>query len=1328
MSDRPHSNHGDAAHRAVSFGPALPGIPERLLLAHARGEILFICGAGVSRPAGLPDFRELVRDVYGELDPSVYEILTETPLREHSTKGPDCSKLTDRQMAEVNRFITGDYDVVLGMLERRLDGQTHEQSKVRGTVAELLRKASDKPARIHRACMRLADRGAATTIMTTNFDLLLEAATKRLRSPVQTYALGSIPRPTTRKEFAGVLHIHGALDPNPARTSDLVLSDQDLGEYYLRRRIVPDLIYDAARLFHLVLVGYSANDPPMRYLLNAVAADGSRFSDLKERFTFIGSEKIDPVELEGWRARGITPIHYRTPNGDHSILCDVLERWADLSAINGKTRTLDVEVRRIVRTSRAAAPEADRELFDHLFRRGHANERIRLASLTSAAKAEPGWLDSVIETGSRTLSGTATVTRSWARLSETDRHHVQVIATFLKNRLEEPAVINWALRPGSNWNAKRFAIDQMLNDHGSPMVVEPYTTAWRLIEESWSDRPIRDHPSMAFVDLRDRLSKGDRSGALVSAIVDLFAPRLEVKAIEERPWWPIERPRHPKTFEDLLSASLASVNLGDLNDYGDLDIRNVSEISFLKELANALASAVQRGLNVINRIYRTDESRGVPWESPHRVYFVRPTRKGRDASEAFGHECDEPDIFNDGIAPSVKLLHEVVLRIAELDLQAATPFFQGWRFSGSGVHRRLWAAIARDAQLATADDVGDFLTTLSDHELWNLDEFPEITELRAKRVRELRREVQETIVQRLCKGPPRKLFGRAAPAEKVKAHRRYCATREVKRMDVAGGIIPPKTRRWLLGRIKEFADLEDMPVDGGFFDAQAHPIPRFSPDAQYDLLEGEARLRALNDELSHDGVHWIENAAKAWLQRAENAPLLLAALESLHGVGDEFPHVWDCFLSHHSPPPPKPGHGKPSPEPQDEANRVLRLLRNLSETNLTEAIWGISHWLFSWCQYVIRSDNGLPVWLRTWPFAVEKTNAIANDRSHIISKSSGDQQESLDIDTLNLPAGRLIEVFLATCQSLGNDTRPFANGSPAGQMRDCVINASGHSALVARCRLAERLQFFLDKDRDWAKQYLVGPLLADDDQSIALWRKVAHRSGKPLLEIIGDKVIERATDHRLGQGARESLVFCLVIEVLTALRDKCKPLVAEPRVSQMLRSADDETRLFAARAVRHFQEEGPGQEGEVRSAGDLFHVTVKPFFQRVWPQESDLTTPDISQELSGLPAASGEAFAEAVNEIKRFLVPFDCSSMLDYGLYGEVETEGEIVPKLRRTIADEQKACAFLRLLALTIGEMQGAMVPYDLSKALDRIETLVPGLVDHPAFRRLSTAARRQG
>ena len=99
---------------------------------------------------------------------------------------------------------------------------------------------------MHRALMRLADRGGAVTIVTTNFDLLLEMAGKRLRSPVETYSLGSIPRPTKRTDFAGVLHIHGVLNTNPHRVSELVLSDQDFGEFYLRRRVVPDFIYDTA--------------------------------------------------------------------------------------------------------------------------------------------------------------------------------------------------------------------------------------------------------------------------------------------------------------------------------------------------------------------------------------------------------------------------------------------------------------------------------------------------------------------------------------------------------------------------------------------------------------------------------------------------------------------------------------------------------------------------------------------------------------------------------------------------------------------------------------------------------------------------------------------------------------------------------------------------------------------------------------------------------------------------------------------------------------------------------------------------------------------------
>ena len=42
----------EANNRKISLGDGLAAIPERLLLAHARGEVLFIVGAGVTKTAG----------------------------------------------------------------------------------------------------------------------------------------------------------------------------------------------------------------------------------------------------------------------------------------------------------------------------------------------------------------------------------------------------------------------------------------------------------------------------------------------------------------------------------------------------------------------------------------------------------------------------------------------------------------------------------------------------------------------------------------------------------------------------------------------------------------------------------------------------------------------------------------------------------------------------------------------------------------------------------------------------------------------------------------------------------------------------------------------------------------------------------------------------------------------------------------------------------------------------------------------------------------------------------------------------------------------------
>ncbi len=45
----------------IANGPEIPNV---LLQAHEEGRVVFFCGAGISYPAGLPDFKGLVEQIY----------------------------------------------------------------------------------------------------------------------------------------------------------------------------------------------------------------------------------------------------------------------------------------------------------------------------------------------------------------------------------------------------------------------------------------------------------------------------------------------------------------------------------------------------------------------------------------------------------------------------------------------------------------------------------------------------------------------------------------------------------------------------------------------------------------------------------------------------------------------------------------------------------------------------------------------------------------------------------------------------------------------------------------------------------------------------------------------------------------------------------------------------------------------------------------------------------------------------------------------------------------------------------------------------------------
>lgn len=225
-------------------------------------------------------------------------------------------------------------------------------------------------------------------------------------------------------------------------------------------------------------------------------------------------------------------------------------------------------------------------------------------------------------------------------------------------------------------------------------------------------------------------------------------------------------------------------------------------------------------------------------------------------------------------------------------------------------------------------------------------------------------------------------------------------------------------------------------------------------------------------------------------------------------------------------------------------------------------------------------------------------------------------------------------------------------------------------------------------------------------------------------QIIGEMMTERAVDFRLGRETRRSLVFSLVIETLHAFKDNRQPKVENSKILQMLRNLDDELRGYAANAIQQFVRDLSTRqevEDKVFDPAQLFRSAAAPFLKQVWPLERSLASPSVSSAFVDLPVTSGEAFADAVSVIERFLMPFDCWSMVNYGLYGEENGVKKIA-----FIDTQPKAKAFLHLLDLTVGNSERSVVPNDLASALDQIKLIDGSLTELPAFRRLSASARR--
>ena len=279
-----------------------PNIPDLLLERRDQGRVVFFCGAGISLNAGMPTFPELTQHVVDFFDPSPGSEIASAfdPWKDTDSHGPRTP------LDQVFHLLYQEYgrDDVNDLVARRLSSK----------------EVSTTELREHKVIARISsDQEGKPQIVTTNFDHLFEQAVKI--APENIHEPPAFPDINLGVPITGITYLHGRLQEPGSKHHSYVLGSADFGRAYLSEAWATRFVRSLLDTYTVVLVGYKAEDPPVRYLLQGLNHD-----DKSDRSRLYAFDRGTPDAIGAqWRDRGVTPIAYE----DHDDLWKTMDAWAE---------------------------------------------------------------------------------------------------------------------------------------------------------------------------------------------------------------------------------------------------------------------------------------------------------------------------------------------------------------------------------------------------------------------------------------------------------------------------------------------------------------------------------------------------------------------------------------------------------------------------------------------------------------------------------------------------------------------------------------------------------------------------------------------------------------------------------------------------------------------------------------------------------------------------------------------------------------------------------------------------------------------------------------
>ena len=313
-----------------------PSIPDELLWERDEGKVVFFCGAGISMQyAGLPDFFSLANKVAEYLkadkDSAAYQLI-------HQRDGNEKNNV-------VGGYVSADY--IFGLLERDFF-----QKDIEEAVASALKpKKQDSPKKVdylkgHQILLDLATgEDGKVRLVTTNFDRLFEQCRKKLK----IWQPPNLPDPSRVDEMDGIVYLHGLAtkDYKAAEGDGFILSTSQFGKAYLAEGWATQFIRQILDSYTIVFVGYSADDPPVQYLLEALHKMKATHNKI---YAFQSDDGEDVINR--WKYKGVMPICF--PAGGYDILWKTLEAWAKRA--RNPDKWYEQVIKKFARNPRALQP------------------------------------------------------------------------------------------------------------------------------------------------------------------------------------------------------------------------------------------------------------------------------------------------------------------------------------------------------------------------------------------------------------------------------------------------------------------------------------------------------------------------------------------------------------------------------------------------------------------------------------------------------------------------------------------------------------------------------------------------------------------------------------------------------------------------------------------------------------------------------------------------------------------------------------------------------------------------------------------------------------